>query len=67
MKRKRPLKNPTRRKVVNRGFKPVRYQHTTGFHNGWIEKEGRIWMVCYFPSLGRKRLRLDEKQYMEAI
>ncbi len=61
------LKTPTRRKVINRGFEPVRYRTDEGAFNGWIEKRGPKYLHCYFPSLGRKRVLLSEERHMVAI
>ena len=57
------IKNPTVRKVKNRGFKPVWYYSKHGWTAGWVYKEGTKCVWFYSPSLGRKRLpkstRLD--------
>lgn len=58
---------PTIRKARNRGYEPVRYRNDEGAFNGWIVKRGTKWLHCYFPSLGKKRLRLVEERYMVAL
>tara|TARA_R110000851_G_scaffold247175_2_gene399680 strand:- start:1458 stop:1682 length:225 start_codon:yes stop_codon:yes gene_type:complete len=57
------IKNPTVRKVKNRGFKPVWYFGKHGWSAGWVFKEGTKWLYFYSPTVGKKRLpkttRLD--------
>lgn len=61
------IKNPTLRKVRNRGFKPIIYHHDTGFHTGWIYKEGTKWTHAMFPSLGRVRIGKADLKYVRAL
>lgn len=55
------IKDPTIRKVRNRGWKPVTYHSDEGFTSGWIYKEGTKWLYFCSPSLGRKRLPRNTK------
>lgn len=59
------IKDPTVRKVRNRGFKPVTYHSEYGFTSGWIYKEGTKWLHFYSPTLGKKKLPTNAKlQYL---
>ena len=57
------IKNPTIRKVRNRGFSPVWYFSKYGWTAGWVYKEGPKWVWFYSPTIGKKKLpkttRLD--------
>ena len=64
---KTEIKNPTKRKVRNRGFKPVSYHHDTGVHNGWIYKETPKFFFARFPGLGRKNLEKSELRYVRYL
>jgi hypothetical protein len=55
------IKDPTVRKVRNRGWIPVWYHSDFGNSAGWVYKEGRKWLYFYSPSLGRKRLPKNAK------
>ena len=55
------IKNPTIRKVKNRGWKPVTYHSDYGYTSGWIYKEGTKWLHFYSPTLGKKRLPKNAK------
>jgi len=57
------IKDPTVRKVINRGWRPVWYHSDDcgGNNAGWIYKEGRKWLYFYSPGLGRKRLPKNAK------
>lgn len=65
------IKNPTVRKVRNRGFEPVVYHRTTKTEcrivSGWIYKEGRLYLYFNSPSTGRLRLPKTERRHMRAI
>jgi len=50
------IKNPTVRKVKNRGWLPVTYHSEFGYTSGWIYKQGTKWLHFYSPTLGKKRL-----------
>ena len=55
------IKDPTVRKVRNRGWTPVWYHGERDQRPGWVYKEGRKWLYFYSPSLGRKRLPKNAK------
>jgi len=55
------IKNPTIRKVRNRGWKPVTFHSDHGYTSGWIYKEGTKWLYFYSPSLGKKRIPKNAK------
>ena len=55
------IKNPTVRKVKNRGWIPVWYHGARDQRPAWVYKEGRKWLYFYSPSLGRKRLPKNAK------
>lgn len=63
------IKNPTVRKLKNRGLKPVWYRTNEGCFTGWVEKRGRKWMYFRFAAdqTKRKRIPLSEERYMEEI
>lgn len=61
------IKNPTVRKVINRGFEPVIYHSEHGQVSGWIYKEGREYLYFYSPSLGNKRLLKAARRYMRGV
>jgi hypothetical protein len=58
------IKNPTIRKVVNRGFTPVTYHSPEGFVSGWIYERGTKWLRFYSPSAGKLKLPLDAERHM---
>ena len=64
---KTAIKNPTIRKVRNRGFQPISYHHDSGIHNGWIYKVGTKWTHARFPSLGNVRIRKTEMRYVKEL
>ena len=43
------IKNPTVRKVKNRGWIPVWYHGERDQRPGWVYKEGRKWLYFYSP------------------
>lgn len=65
------IKDPTVRKVRNRGFTPVVYhQHNTHVCrqvSGWIIKEARKYLYFNSPTTGRLRLLKTERQHMREI
>lgn len=61
------IKNPTLRKVRNRGFEPVTYHSAIGFVSGWIYRRGRKWIYFYSPSLGSKKLAPDQERHMTKL
>lgn len=67
MVKKHIIKNPTIRKVRNRGFEPVNWHHGEGVASGWIWKTGRKYLYFYAPSTGNKRVPLAERANMRAI
>lgn len=67
MKPLRKDPRPTIRKAENRGFEPVRWRSDEGAFNGWIEKRGRKYLICYFTSIGQKKLPLEEERHMTSI
>jgi|TARA_R110000822_G_scaffold286892_1_gene408174 hypothetical protein len=50
------IKEPTVRKVRNKGWRPVTYHGDQGFTSGWIYKVGVKWLHFYSPSYGKKRI-----------
>ena len=64
---KAEIKNPTLRKVRNKGFTPVSYHHTSGVHSGWIFKRGTKWVHAHFPSLGNVRISKTEMRYVKEL
>ena len=64
---KTEIKNPTKRKVRNRGFTPVRYHHESGVHNGWIYKRTPTYTFARFPALGRKKLSKAEMRFVREL
>jgi len=63
------IKQPTLRKIRNRGFEPVKYQlpGAQGFAYGWIYKRGRKLIHFRSPCTGRMRVPLEEERYMIAL
>ena len=61
------IKNPTVRKVRNRGFTPVRYHHDTGVHHGWIYKVGTKYNHARFPSLGNVRISKANMRFVREL
>ena len=59
------IKDPTLRKVKNRGFEPVRYRTDIGFRNGWIYKRGNKLTHLYLIGLGHRRVPHSEERYMK--
>ncbi len=64
---KAAIKNPTIRKVRNRGFTPISYHHDSGIHSGWIYKTGPKWTHAMFPSLGRTRISRDNMRFVTEL
>ena len=64
---KTEIKNPTKRKVRNRGFTPVRYHHDSGIHNGWIYKVGTKYNHARFPSLGNVRISKAAMRFVREL
>ena len=64
---KTEIKNPTKRKVRNRGFTPVRYHHDSGIHNGWIYKVGTKYNHARFPSLGTVRISKADMRFVREL
>ena len=64
---KTDIKNPTIRKVRNRGFQPISYHHDSGIHKGWIYKVGTKWTHARFPSLGNVRISKTEMRYVKEL
>lgn len=63
----RGIKDPSLRKVKNRGFQPIRYATDLGVFNGWIYKVGRKWNHADFPSLGRVRISQSNMKHVEVL
>ena len=67
------IKDPTLRKVRNRGYEPVRYQLPNssgvgGYVNGWIVKRGRKLIHVYVITFDRiVRVPLEEERYMTPL
>lgn len=61
------LKEPTLRKVRNRGWEPIAYRTDSGVLNGWVVKRGRKWIHCYFVSTGRKKVKITEERYFRKL
>lgn len=61
------IKNPTIRKVRNRGFEPVNYYTDYGEFACWIEKVGRLKLWVRFPDGKMKKVPMAERLYMRAI
>ena len=64
---KTEIKNPTKRKIRNRGFTPVRYHHDSGIHHGWIYKFGTKWNHARFPSLGNVRISKGDMRFVREL
>jgi hypothetical protein len=62
------IKDPTIRKVRNRGFTPVRYRTELGVHHGWIARRGTKWIYFYSVTEDRE-LQLDpsEERHMTEV
>ena len=61
------MKNPTYRKVVNRGFTPIQYHTRYGQYTCWIEKVGRKLLHVRFTDGRLKKVPMTETRYMKAI
>ena len=65
------IKNPTIRKVKNRGLEPVAYHFKRSGHSrvafGWINKVGRKWMSFFSPSTGAMRVLITERKHMRPL
>ena len=61
------MKNPTYRKVINRGFTPIRYRTNTGTVFCWVEKTGRKLLHVRFTDGRLRRVPMAEKRYMTEI
>ena len=64
---KTEIKNPTIRKVRNRGFTPVSYHHDSGIHNGGIYKVGTKYNHARFPSLGNVRISRADMRFVREL
>ena len=64
---KTDIKNPTMRKVRNRGFTPISYHHKNGIFTGWIYKVGTKWTHARFPALGNVRISKDDMRYVQEL
>jgi hypothetical protein len=54
------IKEPTIRKIKNKGFKPVTlYLMNYGYVSGWIYKTGRKWLYFYSYTTGNKRIPIN--------
>ena len=52
------IENATMRKVLNRGFIPIRYRDKDQYLHGWIvEKTDKYWRVQFIGEEGVRRLR----------
>jgi hypothetical protein len=62
------IKNPTLRKVVNRGFEPVSYRlpNNQGGQvvNCWIHKRGRKLLHIHIIGVGNRRVPKTEERFM---
>lgn len=61
------IKNPTLRKVRNRGYMAVWYHMNNCQRPCWIEKEGTKLLHVRFPTGELKRVPKSERRYMEEI
>lgn len=64
---KMKIKNPTLRKVRNRGFEPVSYYTDYGECACWIEKEGTKLLHVRFVDGTLRRVPKSERRYMRAL
>ena len=64
---KTEIKNPTTRKVRNRGFTPISYRSDDGVYSGGIYKETPKFFFARFPGLGRKKLEKSELRYVRYL
>ena len=64
---KSKIKNPTSRKVRNRGFTPIAYHGDNGVYNGWIYKQTPTYTFARFPALGRKKLSKAEMRFVREL
>ena len=58
------IRNPTTRKVINRGFEPIVYQMETGQHTGWIYKEGTKLLHVYLIGIGHRKVARSARRSM---
>lgn len=61
------IKNPTMRKLKNRGYTPVAYRMHDGVAYGAVIKRGRKWVTFWSPTTGRKRVPMQEERYMREL
>ena len=61
------IKNATYRKVINRGFTPVRYRTDYGVYHGWVEKIGRKLIHFRYADGHVRRVSKSEARYMTVI
>lgn len=61
------IKNPTVRKVKNRGYTPIWYHTDHGQYPCWIEKEGTKLLHVRFTDGRLRRVPKSERRYMEVI
>ena len=64
---KSEIKNPTTRKVRNRGFTPISYHSDNGVYSGWIYKQTPTYTFARFPALGRKKLSKAEMRFVREL
>ena len=70
MRRKQPgaIRNPTVRKVRNRGYTPIRYRTANGCHTGWIIHQTRTKLIIRLVGEERnRRVDIGERRYMTEI
>lgn len=58
------IKNPTRRKVRNRGWEPVRLNWNGYVVHGWIYKRGRELLHIHIIGIGDRKVPLSEETHM---
>ena len=61
------IKQPTYRKVINRGFTPIRYHTNCGQQFCWIEKIGTKLLHVRFVDGRLRRVPKSEARYMKTI
>lgn len=62
------IKDPTTRKVLNRGFVPVRYRTSDGNVHGWVESRGTKWLKFWSITDDRLlTLPLEEERFMRSV
>lgn len=61
------IKQPTYRKVINRGFTPIQYHTRWGQYSCWIEKIGTKLIHVRFTDGRLRRVPKSEARHMKAI